>query len=174
MKPAVFLFAIVSLLSIYTLAAPPADEGKSIFLARCASCHNVHKTLVGPALAGISDRRPTNWIVRFVQSSQSMIKSGDKEAVALFAQYNNIPMPDHADLSAEKIKGIIDYITAETKTAAATEKPPFARMTKLRPAYVPLAITDYPFFISLAVVVLLLVLGLLALVKVKEYDRARL
>ena len=30
-----------------------SKEGKTIFSTRCAGCHNVNKTLTGPALAGV-------------------------------------------------------------------------------------------------------------------------
>jgi cytochrome c2 len=93
-----FLFTLLFSTSL-VLAAPPVEEGKSIFQARCAACHNINKTLTGPALAGVDQRRSMDWIVDFVHSSQTVIKNGDKDAVALFKQFNNIPMPDHNDLS---------------------------------------------------------------------------
>ena len=55
-----------------------------IFSSRCASCHNVNKVVVGPALAGVSDRHTEDWIIHFVHSSQSVIKGGDTAAIALY------------------------------------------------------------------------------------------
>lgn len=107
---ALFVFFVIA-----ALAAPPVDEGKTVFQSRCASCHNVNKIMVGPALAGVYERHEMEWIVKFVQSSQGLVKSGDKEATALFAKYNNIPMPDHTDLSAESIKSVVAYIKSESK-----------------------------------------------------------
>ena len=104
MKLKIFLSALLISISISSLADPPAEEGKLIFNSRCASCHNINKTIVGPALAGIDDRRDIDWIIKFVQSSQTLIKSGDKDASALFTKFNNIPMPDHKDLTDDKIK----------------------------------------------------------------------
>jgi len=49
------------------------------------------------------------WIIKFVTSSQTMIKDGDKDAVALFVEYNNIIMPD-PNLSEEQIKVILNFI----------------------------------------------------------------
>ncbi|HZF63666.1 MAG TPA: cytochrome c, partial [Chitinophagaceae bacterium] len=90
-----FLLLITAIVAAATvLASPPVEEGKSIFATRCAACHNVNKTLTGPALAGVDERRSLEWIVNFVHSSQTMIKNGDKDAVALYKQFNNIPMPD--------------------------------------------------------------------------------
>ncbi|MEJ7676628.1 MAG: cytochrome c [Segetibacter sp.] len=66
------------------LAAPSSEEGKTIFTNRCAACHNVNKELAGPALSGIDKRRPIDWIIKFVHSSQAVVKSGDTYAVNLY------------------------------------------------------------------------------------------
>src|SRR6478735_4079442 len=97
-----FIILLVFSLFIFhsSFGAPPVEEGKQIFTSRCAACHNVNKTLTGPALAGIKERRSIEWIISFVQSSQTVIKGGDKDAVVLFEKFNKIPMPDHKDLSA--------------------------------------------------------------------------
>lgn len=170
MKSKFFLIAITVLFALPAFAVPPVEEGKAIFTQRCASCHNVNKVLTGPALAGVHDRRSMDWIVSFVKSSQSMVKSGDKEAVALFEKFNKIPMPDHADLSDDNIKSIVEFIKTEGKTAA-TETAPFARPSKIRPAYLPLTTSDYAYFIALFGAIALLIASLLFAVKVKEYKR---
>lgn len=110
-------------MSVPTLVnAGPGEEGKTIFNSRCASCHNVNKVVVGPALAGVDERRSIDWIVNFVKSSQSVVKSGDKDAVAIFEKFNKVPMPDHSDLSTESIKNIVAYIKGETKLAVTDKK----------------------------------------------------
>ena len=75
---------------------------------------------MGPALAGVAERHTEDWIVHFVHSSQTVIKGGDKTAIALYEKFNKVPMPDHPDLSAENIKGILAYIKSETKMSSAT------------------------------------------------------
>ncbi len=105
-------------------AAPPVEEGKTIFTTRCAGCHQVNRQVVGPALAGVDQRRSLDWIISFVHSSQTLAKNGDKEAVALLKQFNNIPMPDHKDLSDENIKNVVAYIQAEAGAAAAKKALP--------------------------------------------------
>src|SRR4051812_17969223 len=59
---------------VTNVVANPVPEGKTIFMNRCAACHNVNKKLTGPALAGVDNRHNLDWIVRFVQSSQTVIK----------------------------------------------------------------------------------------------------
>lgn len=142
MKIKIFYLTLAFLvISGFAAAAPdPFMEGKTIFSTRCASCHNVNKVLTGPALAGVDDRRSIDWIVKFIRSSQTMVKQGDKDAVALYEQFNKMPMPDHTDLSEESIKSIVAYIKSEAKSAG-DQKAPFATPTVKRPAYLPVSFT---------------------------------
>ncbi len=98
-----------------------AESGEQIFQTRCKACHTVGGgKLVGPDLKGVSERHPEEGIVRFVQSSQTMVRAGDPEAVKLFDTYK-VPMPDHP-FSAAEVKSIIEY----TKTAAGGAAAPAA------------------------------------------------
>ena len=45
MKIKMILLGFMLTTAIYLPANPPSEEGKSIFLARCAACHNVNKPL---------------------------------------------------------------------------------------------------------------------------------
>lgn len=169
MKARLLLLSLFVSLVTCVNAAPPAEDGKAIFTARCAACHNINKQLTGPALAGVHERRSMEWIINFVKSSQSMIKKGDKDAVALFEKFNKIPMPDHSDLTEDHIKSIVEFVKAEGKTA--TETAPFAKPAKLRPNYVPLSASDYGVFLGFLGSLAILIGVLLLLVKVKEYQR---
>jgi cytochrome c551/c552 len=170
MKTRLFLLTFFTAFVIGANAAPPSEEGKTIFNARCASCHNINKQLTGPALAGLHERRSIDWIINFVHSSQSMVKSGDKDAVALFEKFNKIPMPDHSDLTDDNIKSIVEFVKTESKTA--TETAPFAKPGKLRPNYTPLSISnDYLWFIAYLVAVGILVSVLLFAVNGSEFKR---
>ena len=150
------------------IAAPPAEEGKTIFMTRCAACHTVNKTLTGPALNGIDKKRSTEWIINFVRSSQTMIKNGDKDAIALFEQFNKIAMPDHADLTNENINSIIEYIKTESKAVASSA--PYIP-GKLKTIYTPLKINNYYFIGSFLVVVAMLVMVLYFAVQSKTYEQ---
>jgi cytochrome c551/c552 len=152
--------------------ANPPEDGKLIFSSRCAACHNVNKVLVGPALAGVDQRHDTNWIIKFVQSSQSLVKNGDKEATTLFQKFNKIQMPDHSDLSADNIKNVVEYI--KSQAVLSDTKAPFAKPTNLITMYRPLSITrDYVLLISYLAVVLLLIGILLLAVQLKSLQNQR-
>lgn len=166
------LFIFLLLFSAVSKAAPPTDEGRTIFTTRCSGCHNINKIVTGPALSGVEKRRDINWIINFVHSSQTVIKSGDTYAVALFDKFNHIQMPDHPDLTADNIRNIVAYIQAESKPVV-TEKPPFSKPSHLQPAYTPIAITDYLFFGSYLALVLILIAALLLAVQVRSYQRKK-
>ncbi len=175
MKTEYFFTVTVALLllSLKGEAKAPStniDEGKSLFASQCASCHNVNVKLVGPALADVDHRHSADWIVKFVQSSQAMVKSNDKEAVALFGQFNQTVMTDHPDISAEQVGNIVAYIKSQAKAPAA-EAAPFATPHMFPPNNTPILITDIGFFGTYLGTVLLLVACLVFAVKVKEIER---
>src|ERR1700746_271277 len=99
----VSLVAMWCAFSIAATAKTSIDEGKALFTTRCTSCHNVNKQLVGPALANVDQRRNIEWIINFIHSPKTMIAGKDKDAVALYNQFNQVTMPDHADLTSENI-----------------------------------------------------------------------
>jgi len=151
------LFLSGLIMAFHANANPdPPIEGKSIFMSRCAGCHNVNKPLTGPALAGVDERRSMDWIINFVHSSQSMVKKGDKEAVALYEKFNKIPMPDHQDLTEENIKSIVEFIRSEAKPSG-NEKAPFAKPGGRKAKYTTLAPSDYWLFAGLFASVILLI-----------------
>lgn len=170
MKTKIFSFIAALSFTLTVVAAPPVEEGRSIFSARCAACHSVNKILTGPALAGVDTRHSIDWIVNFVHSSQSVIKNGDTAAVALFNKFNHIQMPDHPDLSAGQIKNIVEYIKTEAKVSG-DEKAPFAKPYRLRPNYTPLSFSNYGFFLTYLALVGLLICVLLFAVQLKQYER---
>ncbi len=103
--------------------------------AQCKACHTIGGgRLVGPDLAGITEKREEAWLIKFIQNSTEVIESGDPIAVKVFEEYNKIPMPPH-NLSDEEVKGILKYIAnggklaegevsaTETKTEEVAEAP---------------------------------------------------
>lgn len=86
--------------------------GDALFKGNCAQCHAVNEQVVGPALAGITKRRPMNWILPWVKNSSKVVASGDEYAVALFNKFNKQQMPSF-DLSDKEITSIIAYIDSQ-------------------------------------------------------------
>ncbi|MBA4406271.1 hypothetical protein C0389_03255 [bacterium] len=95
---------------IFLMGLSAQNNGELLFSQKCVSCHTIGRgKLIGPDLSNVHKIRTEDWIIKFVQSSQSVIKSGDSTAVAVFNQYNQTVMPDQK-LSVNEIKSIIDYI----------------------------------------------------------------
>ena len=97
--------------AIFTFLLSNANEGQDIFKGTCAACHTIGKgRLVGPDLKNISEKRSPDWLIAFIQSSQTIIKSGDADAVAIYKEYSNLLMPDNA-ISNGQTNAVINYIT---------------------------------------------------------------
>ncbi|MBI2223790.1 MAG: cytochrome c [Betaproteobacteria bacterium] len=91
-------------------SASAQETGQQVFQKSCAACHSIGGgRLVGPDLAGVNDKRPEDWLLKYIKSSQTLVKSGDKTATALFEEFNKIPMPDQA-LSDDQIKKVLAHI----------------------------------------------------------------
>lgn len=99
------------ILNIFLVNTIPAQTGgEDTFKSACASCHTIGKgKLVGPDLSRVYERRTQDWLLKFIRSSQSLIKSGDEQAVAVYNEYNKIQMPDN-NLSDDQILNILEYI----------------------------------------------------------------
>jgi len=101
---------ILVLFFIFNFGFAKAQNGKIVFEKNCAACHKIGEgRSVGPDLLGISKKREEGWLVKFILSSQTVLKSGDKVAEELYKEYNNLPMPDQA-ISESDAKDIITYI----------------------------------------------------------------
>lgn len=122
MKQKMNILALTSfLLTGLLIQQVTAQDGAALYKT-CAACHTIGggKT-VGPDLKGITKRRTNDWLVQFIQSSGKLIKSGDPDAVAVFKQFNNIPMPDNA-LTVDQVNKILAHIDGGAGGAAIDPK----------------------------------------------------
>ncbi|SRR5690554_4106 len=94
--------------------AQDAAKGRELFNSQCAACHKMDANSTGPALRGMADRHPTDWLHKWIKDSSGLIKSGDAAAVKLFNEWNKVPMNSFPNLSDEDIDNIIAY-TSEPK-----------------------------------------------------------
>ncbi len=114
----------VSLMLLFAVTmshAQDVKEGQTLFKSKCTTCHSVTKKVVGPALAGMTERHDEEWLVKWIRNSQAMVASGDPTAVQIFEENNNLVMTAFTDLSDDQIKSIIAYV--EDEEAKAAEKP---------------------------------------------------
>lgn len=107
-----FLSSLTFILLFTTqLSAQDADavKGKGIFNANCAACHKLDKKLIGPALEGISERRTKEWLHSWIKDNNALRASGDADAIAIYEEYNKMPMTAYPQLSDQDIDDILAY-----------------------------------------------------------------
>lgn len=117
----IILFFAISL-SSYSQDVDEArqKEGRSLFKSLCASCHKLDKKLVGPALAGVEGRRDNAWLKAWIKNNAELRASGDRDAIAIFEEYNGSPMTAFPQLNDQQIDDILYYTTVgDPKVAAA-------------------------------------------------------
>jgi mono/diheme cytochrome c family protein len=100
--------------------ASAQESGQQIYQKSCAACHSIGGgRLVGPDLKGVNDKRPEDWLLKFIKSSEKLVKSGDKTALALLDEFK-MPMPDQA-LSDEQIKKVLAHVKEAGGSPAADQ-----------------------------------------------------
>jgi mono/diheme cytochrome c family protein len=106
------LAGILSLLfTFFATVADAAPDGKALFQANCATCHNPLKDATGPALQGVNANWPSpDWVHDWVHNPSEMIAKGDKHANEVFAKYKPTVMTAFPQLKTEEIDAIIKYV----------------------------------------------------------------
>lgn len=95
-----------------------AQDGESIFKAKCSACHRVDgKKLVGPGLGNIGDKRTQEWLISWIKDSQKLIASGDADAIAVYEENNKIAMQGFPELTDAEIISMIDFLKADAAPA---------------------------------------------------------
>lgn len=112
--------AFIVLFTISISQSAYAQDGKALFQTHCASCHNVHKDMTGPALAGVQDRwSDQDLLHQWILNSSKVVASGDTYAVEMFNKWNKLPMTHFEGvLSNEDIDAILIYIKDEASKPA--------------------------------------------------------
>ena len=71
-----------------------AQDGKALFDANCKSCHAMNDVVIGPALKNVHKKFSAEWLHKWIKNSQALVKAGDKDAVAVFNEFNKMVMPN--------------------------------------------------------------------------------
>lgn len=99
---------------VVSLADVNAQDGAAIFKQKCSACHKIGEgKFVGPDLKDVTTRRSEEWLLKWTKSSTALIASGDKDAVAIFNEFNKMAMVDF-DLPDADIKAIFAYIASKS------------------------------------------------------------
>jgi mono/diheme cytochrome c family protein len=91
-----------------------SSQGEDLFTRRgCVACHKIGEgRLVGPDLAGVTDRRSFPWIYSMITNPDSMLQS-DSTAQRLFGEYFT-PMPNQK-VQPEEAQALYEYLRARNK-----------------------------------------------------------
>ena len=108
------IFVLVFVLSGAVLFAQDISIGESLFKSNCASCHYLgphEKKLIGPGLnEEIFEEYSVDWLYKWIRNSAELIEAGDKQAVAVYEEYNKAVMTAFPHFSNEDIDNILAYI----------------------------------------------------------------
>lgn len=96
-----------------------AREGEKLFQAKgCNACHKFGEgRLVGPDLAGVTERREKQWIVSMILHPDSMVRA-DSIARRLLSEYYT-PM-QNMGVSREEAEALYHYLRRETEEHGGT------------------------------------------------------
>lgn len=97
---------------ITSVTLDPIDDelvksGEEFFKAKCAACHRIDKRRVGPALAGIMERRTPEWTMNMIMNPTEMLEK-DPIAQELLAEYA-APMGDQ-NVSESEARAILEFL----------------------------------------------------------------
>jgi hypothetical protein len=82
-------------------------SGKTLFQQNCASCHAIHKVILGPPFKEVVIKRSTDWIYKFITDSNSVSK--DTAHISMSRQYGYHCM-QFASLTRQDIELLVDYV----------------------------------------------------------------
>ena len=95
------------------IPTPPKTviAGKSLFMAKCASCHSVFKDMIGPGVEGFEERGPwqdRNKLYEWVKNPAAFMAK-DPYTKKLKEKYS-ITMQSFPELTNEEVDVIVEYI----------------------------------------------------------------
>ena len=98
------------------------STGEDLFRTRCSACHTIGRgdlrdvaaRRVGPDLLHVTKQRDRAWLERWLIEPDVMLEEKDPLAMALYEQYNRVPMPN-LRLSRRDTAHILEYIEEESE-----------------------------------------------------------
>ncbi len=105
------LLALFTISSLSSQAQEIGDSknGRKLFKSNCGACHKLDKKVVGPALAGVTERRTNEWLIAWIKDNAAFRASGDADAIAIYEEYGGSAMNAFPFLSDQDINDILQY-----------------------------------------------------------------
>ncbi len=82
-------------------------HGQEIYNKMCTACHRPNKKFIGPAQAGVMERRTPEWIMNMILNPEEMVQK-DPLAKELLAEFNGAPMANQ-NLTQEEARAVLEY-----------------------------------------------------------------
>lgn len=114
------LFLSLFVISIVTISAQDIAAGKTLFMSKCAACHNVLKKGTGPALAGIEERgkwADHNELLKWINNPAAYM-ANDPYTQGLKNEYGSM-MTGFADVTLKDVDDMVAYINDAAKPKVA-------------------------------------------------------
>ncbi|MDX5345921.1 MAG: cytochrome c [Hymenobacteraceae bacterium] len=85
-----------------------ADKGKALFEAKCAACHQMSdQKIVGPGLAGVTERRKPEWVMNMIINPVEMTQK-DPTAKKLLAEH--LTQMTNQNVNEEDARAMLEYL----------------------------------------------------------------
>ncbi|QHL86357.1 c-type cytochrome [Nibribacter ruber] len=90
-----------------------AETGKSIFEGKCSACHQVSdQKVVGPGLAGVTERRKPEWIMNMIINPQEMTQK-DPTAKKLLSEH--LTQMTNQNINEADARALLEFLRKNDK-----------------------------------------------------------
>jgi cytochrome c oxidase cbb3-type subunit III len=116
-----------------------AQDGESLFKAKCSTCHNLEKNSTGPMLQGVKQKWEEagegQLLYDWVKNSEALIAAGNSEMAKKIKDYSPTPMTAQ-EVGPADVDAILAYVDGYVKPVDAVT-PPTAGSPEVPVTYVP-------------------------------------
>ncbi len=84
-----------------------AEQGKTLYEGKCSACHRTDdQKVVGPGLAGVTERRKPEWVMNMIINPEEMTKK-DPTAKKLLAEH--LTQMTNQNVSEQDARALLEY-----------------------------------------------------------------
>ncbi|MEJ8755635.1 cytochrome c [Pontibacter sp. H259] len=92
-----------------------AATGKTLFEGKCSACHQLSdQKVVGPGLAGVTERRKPEWVMNMIINPEEMTKK-DPEAKKLLAEH--LTQMTNQNVNEQDARAILEFLRQNDKAS---------------------------------------------------------
>ncbi|EJF08178.1 cytochrome c class i [Pontibacter sp. BAB1700] len=92
-----------------------ASEGQSIFEGKCSACHQLSdQKVVGPGMAGVTERRKPEWVMNMIINPEEMTKK-DPAAKKLLAEH--LTQMTNQNINETDARALLEFLRQNDKNS---------------------------------------------------------